>query len=78
MRLKEIKPGMVIRCKDDNEKVMLWNWFNENGYVRENEPEDGLCSFLNCKSPYGIYEKSWNTFCVQIQWFRGRYFRYRY
>lgn len=63
MRLKEIKPGMVIRCKDDNEKVMLWNWFNENGYVRENEPEEGLRSFLNCKSPYGIYEKSWNTFC---------------
>ena len=33
VRLKEIKPGMAVKCKTKEEAIALWMWFYENGYV---------------------------------------------
>lgn len=70
MRLKEIKPGMVVKCKTKEEAIALWMWFYENGYVRKEFPEDGLDNFLSYFSDNTFYISesinSWRTFPENI------------
>lgn len=70
MRLKEIKPGMEVKCRTKEEAIALWVWFYENGYVREEFPEDGLDNFLSCFSDSLFYiiesVNSWGTFAEDI------------
>ena len=70
MRLKEIKPGMAVKCKTKEEAIALWMWFYENGYVRKEYPEDGLDNFIDCFSCSLFYIResinSWGTFSEGI------------
>ena len=70
MKLKEIKPGMAVKCKTKEEAIALWMWFYENGYVRKECPEDGLDNFLDCFSCSLFYVSesinSWGTFSEGI------------
>ena len=70
MRLKEIKPGMAVKCKAEEEAIALWMWFYENGYVRKEYPEDGLDNFIDCFSCSLFYIResinSWGTFSEGI------------
>lgn len=66
MRLKEIKPGMAVKCRTKEEATVLWTWFFDNGYVRLGMDADGLDNFLRCisDSRYGINKNgnSWGTY----------------
>lgn len=66
MRLKEIKPGMAVKCRTKEEATVLWTWFFDNGYVRLGMDADGLDNFLRCisDSRYGINKNgnSWETY----------------
>lgn len=70
MKLKEVKPGMAVKCKTKEEAIALWMWFYENGYVRKEHPEDGLDNFLSCFSCSLFYISesinSWGTFSEGI------------
>ena len=47
MRLKEIKPGMVIRCRNEEEKKALLEEAERLGYHWINSNKDQLLSKIN-------------------------------
>ena len=62
MRLKEIKPGMAVHCKNDDEKKALleeaerlgYHWINSN-----KKPTDNIIS--------GNSNKNFNKYCDDIE-----------
>lgn len=47
MRLKEIKPGMVITCTHREEVIELWDYLNKN-HGTPNDDEYGIDEMLKC------------------------------
>ena len=54
MRLKEIKPGMVIHCKNDEEKKALYQELCRIGNIRTDLYEDSFPNFKNNRFSYLI------------------------
>ena len=54
MRLKEIKPGMVIHCKNDEEKRALYQELCRIGNIRTDLYEDSFPNFKNNRFSYLI------------------------
>ena len=54
MKLKEIKPGMVIHCKNDEEKRALYQELCRIGNIRTDLYEDSFPNFKNNRFSYLI------------------------
>ena len=54
MKLKEIKPGMVIHCKNDEEKKALYQELCRIGNIRTDLYEDSFPNFKNNRFSYLI------------------------
>lgn len=54
MRLKEIKPGMAIHCKNDEEKKALYQELCRIGNIRTDLYEDSFPNFKNNRFSYLI------------------------
>ena len=54
MKLKEIKPGMVIHCKNDEEKRALYQELCRIGNIRTDLYEDSFHNFKNNRFSYLI------------------------
>ena len=66
MKLKEIKPGMAVKCRTKEEATALWTWFYDNGYIRYGNGADCLDNFIRCFPDccFGINksENSWDAY----------------
>lgn len=69
MRLKEIKPGMVIHCKDDEEKKMLlegaerlgYRWYCDGEYPTDAHVHSGMTiHFYGPSSSCGFFHITWS------------------
>lgn len=69
MRLKEIKPGMVIHCKDDEEKKMLleeaerlgYRWRGDGEYPTDANVHSGMTiHFYGPSSSCGFFHITWS------------------
>ena len=54
MKLKEIKPGMAIHCKNDEEKKALYHELCRIGNIRPNLYEDSFPNLKNNRFSYLI------------------------
>lgn len=64
MRLKEIKPGMAIHCKNDEEKRALYEELCRIGNMRTNCYDDSFSNFKNNRFSYLIKDLNCETWGI--------------
>lgn len=64
MRLKEIKPGMAIYCKNDEEKRALYEELCRIGNMRTNDYNDSFSNFVNNHFCYLIKDLNGETWGI--------------
>ena len=71
MKLKEIKPGMVIHCKNDEEKRALYQELCRIGNIRTDLYEDSFPNFKNNRFSYLIKDlknQTWGiAYCATVE-----------
>ena len=45
-KIRDIKPNEYIKCSDESDVKILYNWFKENGYITEGEVWDSIDCML--------------------------------
>ena len=56
MKIRDLKENEWVKCENEDEVRALWDWFNDNGYVRS--------EFDNLKNILDYFENDKNTlFC---------------
>ena len=63
MRLKEIKPGMVIHCKSNDEKKALYDELCRIGNMKTDSYTDSLDNFKDADCNYKIQDLKRETWC---------------
>ena len=51
----KMSKDLIVKCRTKEEAVMLWNWYDKNGYVRKGFDCDGLRNFLSLYDNLSFY-----------------------